>query len=236
MINLETLQTVQEAIALAEKRACREKGTVKLMAVSKTQPVEAVLAAKDLGLSLFGENRVIEGMEKFQGLEGVELHLIGQLQSNKVAKAVSAFDLIQSVDSVELAEKIAFRALQQGKIQRIYLEQNCSNEASKSGFESTKALFDAVEKIRTFDSLSIEGLMTIAPFTNEEKAIRRSFSLLRSNFEQLQKEEGLTSLQDLSMGMSGDFIIAIEEGSTLVRIGTALFGVRSYPTKLQPFL
>lgn len=228
MITLDTLEKIREQIALAEKKAHRQAGSVHLMAVSKTQPQEAVLQAKVLGVTLFGENRVIEGMEKFQGIEAVQLHLIGQLQSNKVAKAVSAFDVIQSVDSVALAQKIDLRAKQQGKIQRIYLEQNTCQEPTKSGFQSTKDLFDAVESIRHLEHLSIEGLMCVGPLTVEEKSIRAAFSLLRDNFEKLKKEEGLTSLKELSMGMSNDFMLAIEEGATLVRIGTALFGKRDY--------
>lgn len=228
MIDQEKILQIQERISAAARRSGRSSADVKLMAVSKTRTRDEVLIAKSLGLTLFGENRVQEAREKFEGIEGVRVELIGHLQKNKVNKSVGFFQGIQSVDSLELAQKISNRAQSLGVVQELLIEQNCSGESSKSGFSSRDELLKNVETIRRLPGLSIKGLMTIAPFTSDEAAVRNSFISLRTTFERLRGEEGLTGLEELSMGMSGDFEVAIEEGSTLVRVGTALFGERNY--------
>lgn len=228
MIDEEILQKIKEKIAIAISRSGRGQDSVKLMAVSKTRKREEVLRAKSLGVTHFGENRVLEAVEKFSGIDGVTVDLIGQLQSNKVVKSVPFFSTIQSVDSLKLAEKISAHAQKIGMVQSIFLEQNCSGEESKNGFASYKALAQGVEAIRQLKGVKIRGLMTIAPFVTDETAIRRSFQMLRESFDTLKSDEGLSTLVELSMGMSGDYEMAIEEGSTLVRIGTSLFGARNY--------
>jgi len=228
MISIERIGEIKENIALAEKKSGRGLGSVKLMAVSKTRTRDEVLDAIKLGFTLFGENRVIEAVEKFSGIENVKVDLIGHLQSNKVSKAVPFFNTIESVDSFKLAKKISDRAVLNGVVQDILLEQNCSGESSKSGFLSTIDLFKNCETIRLLPGLRIMGLMTIAPNSDNEKDIRASFSLLRDNFEKLKKSEGLSWMDILSMGMSNDYVIAIEEGSSLVRLGRTIFGERDY--------
>lgn len=229
MISIDSISEVQKRIEAAAIKANRSPSEIALMAVSKTQSREAVLAAVGEGLLLFGENRVQEALAKFENRpSNLQLHLIGPLQSNKVNKAVGFFSVIQSVDSILLAKKIDSRASSLGIVQRIFLQQNCSGEESKSGFASSTDLFNAVDQIREFSNICIEGLMTIGPADGEATKTQKAFSLLRENFLKLKNEHGLTTLKELSMGMSGDLELAIKEGSTLVRVGTALFGKRDY--------
>jgi pyridoxal phosphate enzyme (YggS family) len=199
------------------------------LAVSKFNPKEALAAGYAAGLRLFGENRVQEAEEKLQalgaGFPGLSVHLLGHLQSNKAKKAVQLFDCIESVDSGRLVEELAKRAAAEGKVQDILFELH-TGEESKSGFADEAELERAIELALGLATLRPRGLMTMAPYTEDEKAIRASFSRCARAFEALGARYGLSRWDTLSMGMTNDYSLAIEEGSTLLRIGTAIFGER----------
>ncbi|MDY0303738.1 MAG: YggS family pyridoxal phosphate-dependent enzyme [Sphaerochaeta sp.] len=219
------LAQIKESIAAAASSAGRSGDSVRLMAVSKTHPWEEILALSGAGQLLFGENRVQEGEAKLapKGQRPMRVNLIGHLQSNKVGKALSLFDRIDSVDSLRLATRIDRLSAERYPI---LLELNTSGEAAKHGFESEDELFSALEQIVLLPNIRVEGLMTLGPLGGSEAAIRSSFKRLRCVFERAQERFDLPAFTELSMGMSGDFPLAIAEGSTCVRIGTALFGKR----------
>ena len=219
------LNSIQQRLTDACERAGRDPAAVTLVAVSKGQPPEVVRAAADLGLTLFGENKVQEAKAKI-GLCPGRLHwqMIGHLQSNKCRDAVHCFELIHSVDSLALAEELNRCCEKAAKRMPVLLEVNIAGEASKFGYRR-EILLAELEKLNALPRLEIHGLMTIAPWTPEPEKIRPVFRRLRELKEQCETVLG-APLAHLSMGMSGDFEIAIEEGATLVRIGTALFGPR----------
>ena len=222
------IEQIRRRIEGACSRVGRAPESVRLMAVTKTQPLEMVEAGYRAGLRLFGENRIHEAEEKFRGFhEDCELHMIGHLQRNKARVAATLVACVQSIDKVETARALDARLGGLGRRMAIFLELNTSGEATKSGFPRREELLDAVPEIAALGSLDIRGLMTIAPFTQDEGEIRRSFRTLASLFGELRASHPELPLTELSMGMSGDFEIAIEEGATLVRIGTALFGQRA---------
>ncbi len=224
---VERLAEVRGRIAEAARRAGRDPGSIALMAVTKGFPREIVQEALAAGLSLFGENRVQEAEDKFVGLAGpAELHLIGHLQRNKARNAAALVSCVQSIDKVETAVALDTRAAEQGKTIDILLELNTSGEASKSGFSSREELLYGLDAIVRLGSLRVRGLMTVGPLTDDAGKVRASFAHLRSLFDELRSGATIPRFDMLSMGMSGDFELAIEEGSTLVRIGTALFGQR----------
>ena len=229
----ENLENIRYKIIEAEKKSGRAEGSVKLMAVSKFHPVEAVVEAFEAGQLLFGENRVQEASEKFppllQAHPEIQVHMIGQLQSNKVKKAVTFASCIQSVDRFELLQEIEKQCAKLDRTIKILFEVH-TGEESKSGYESESILRESIEACAKgeFPHIIPCGFMTMAPFTDEEKLIRKSFITLRELSEKLRREYTNLSLTELSMGMSGDFEIAIEEGSNLVRVGTAIFGERDY--------
>ncbi len=197
------------------------------MAVTKNFPRETVEEACAAGLSLFGENRVQEAEAKFIDFSlPCELHLIGHLQRNKARTASGLFSCVQSIDKPETAEALDARCRERGTVMDVLLELNTSGEAAKSGFHSRDELLAGMDRILTLAALRVRGLMTVGPLGGNEGDIRRAFSLLRSLFDEIRSGRGPQGFDTLSMGMSGDFEIAIEEGSTLVRIGTALFGQR----------
>ena len=225
-----------EKIREAERRAGRLENSVKLMAVSKFHPAEAVLEAYAAGLKLFGENRVQEATSKFSPLlethSDIELHLIGSLQRNKVKQILPCVSCIQSVDRMELIDEIAKQKQKdenKARMLKLLFEVH-TGEESKSGFTDEAELFNAIEKAASLKSLNIEccGFMTMAPFTDDKNQIRASFRKLSALAQKARNLYPELPLNELSMGMSQDFEIAIEEGSTLVRIGTALFGERIY--------
>jgi len=224
--------SVRERIAAAARRSGRTPDSVELLAVTKTHPIEAVLAAWDAGLRAFGESRVQEAEAKYEAFfadrPDARLDLIGGLQSNKVKKAVGLFSRIQSVDSLELLLAIDARARAAGKRVEALLELH-TGEESKAGFRGLDDLYRALEEIYSIDDRRVEprGLMTMAPNVADRAPIRASFSALREAIEGARSRFGARSLDALSMGMSGDFEIAVEEGSTSVRLGTALFGTSS---------
>lgn len=226
----ERLAAVEDRIASACRRANRERGSVRLMAVSKTHPASAIHEAVEAGLTLFGENRVQEFDAKRAVLPlGIEVHLIGHLQSNKAARAAEIFSAIDTVDSLRLLERLNAAASQATRRLPVLLEIKLSEEPTKAGFTPGSAeLEQALERAADFGNIEVLGLMTIAPLDKNPEAARSCFRKLRDLREQLVRRHPLVNLRELSMGMSGDFEIAIEEGSTLVRIGTALFGEREY--------
>lgn len=227
------LKEILQKIESAEQKYNRPKGTVKLLAVSKFHPVDAVEKAISAGHLLFGENRVQEAVAKFTDINSfnkdVELHIIGQLQTNKVKKAVTVASCIESVDRIDLLKEIQKQCEKINKKIKILFEVNTA-EDSKSGFKNYEDLYEAVKYCADGNTPFVEpiGFMTMAPLTDDEALIRKSFSSLRKLSEKLQTEFPMFNFSELSMGMSNDYEIAIEEGSTEVRIGTAIFGEREY--------
>ncbi len=228
MISIEEqLEEITSRIEAAAVRADRDPKEIRLMAVTKTKPKELVEAAYRAGIRLFGENRVQEAEDKYSDFyEDAELHLIGHLQSNKAKKIVGIARCVQSIDKLKTAAELEKRCAAAGTDMDIYLEFNTSGEESKSGYESKNELWKDIEEIAALPHLTIRGLMTIGPLGGGETETRRAFSSLRSLFEETKGQYPDLPLSELSMGMSGDFESAIEEGATLVRIGTALFGER----------
>lgn len=227
------LKEILQKIEYAEQKYNRTKGTVKLLAVSKFHPVDAVEKAISAGHLLFGENRVQEAVAKFSDINSfnkdVELHIIGQLQTNKVKKAVTVASCIESVDRIDLLKEIQKQCEKINKKIKILFEVNTA-EDSKSGFKNYEDLYEAVKYCADGNTPFVEpiGFMTMAPLTDDEALIRKSFSSLRKLSEKFQSEFPMFNFSELSMGMSNDYEIAIEEGSTEVRIGTAIFGEREY--------
>ena len=206
----------------------RDPETVRLVAVSKTVPVDRVRAAIQAGVSILGENYIQEAREKFLQLEtgSVSWHFIGHLQTNKAKVAVKLFDLIHTVDSVKLAGELNKQAASISKIQRVLIQVNIGDEASKAGTPPDQTL-ELVRSISGFQNLSIRGLMIIPPFFNDPERARPYFSSCRKLGEAIARDRipGV-SMDELSMGMTGDYEVAVQEGATLVRIGTAIFGKR----------
>ena len=226
------LAKIQVAIASAAQKAGRDPNDIELLAVSKTQPVEAIQDAMRAGVTSFGENKVQEARVKIEALGRGVWHLIGHLQSNKAKDAVRLFDSIDSVDRADLAEEINSRAEVLGKIQNVLLQVNIAGESTKFGCAPDHARALA-ESMNALPRLCLRGLMTIAPYSPEPEKSRPHFAGLRELRDQLEADTGLR-LPVLSMGMSGDFAVAIEEGSTCIRIGTALFGERLKLKQRQP--
>lgn len=209
------------------KNCGRDPEEITLLPVSKTFPAETIQGAIDAGLSLFGENKVQEAKDKCAVLTGnYELHLIGHLQSNKAKDAVKLFSLIHSIDKASTARKLSAAAENIEKIQDILLQVNLSGESSKNGTAEGEVL-QLFDEIRDCHNLRCLGLMTIGPTDGDNDAIRTCFAGLRELKQTIESERNVT-LPHLSMGMSGDYKIAIEEGATMVRIGSAIFGKRDY--------
>lgn len=223
------LNSIRERIANAANRVGRDPSDVKLVAVSKTHPVETLRNAMAAGATVFGENKVQEGESKILkiGREGVEWHLIGHLQSNKARKAVQHFDVIQSVDSIELAERLERICIDENRDElSIFVQVDLAGEETKSGIPD-RELPRLVEYLKTCERLRFNGLMVLPPFFDDAEATRTFFSRLRVIRDELASKNAFSSGNgELSMGMSHDFEIAIEEGATVVRVGTAIFGNR----------
>jgi pyridoxal phosphate enzyme (YggS family) len=227
------LAAIEERIAAACRSAGRERESVRLMAVSKTHPAEAICEAVEAGLTLFGENRVQEFEAKREKIpEAAEVHLIGHLQSNKTGRAAAIFSAIDSVDSLRLLERLGDAAVRAGKQLPVLLEIKLSGEKAKTGFDpSSPELQQTLERAPDLANIHVDGLMTIPPFDGNPDSARACFRRLRELRDDLSCRYPRLNLRELSMGMSGDFETAIEEGSTLIRIGTALFGAREYPAR-----
>ncbi|MDR2509688.1 MAG: YggS family pyridoxal phosphate-dependent enzyme [Spirochaetaceae bacterium] len=225
----ENIARIYEKIEKSCKNAGRNPAEVRLMAVSKFFPREAVNEAYAAGIELFGESRVAEAEAKFSkdcGQKTGELHLVGALQRNKAKRAAGLFDCIESVDRNELIDTLGQLTAEREKPLIVLLELN-AGEAQKSGYRSEDELPSALERILRYKGLEAGGLMTIAPFTNDDAVIRAAFRRLARARERLSAMFPECRLSTLSMGMSGDFPIALEEGATLIRIGTAIFGDRT---------
>jgi len=222
----ENWQRVTERIERAATRSGRIKDEITLVAVSKKQGVDKIIQAVEAGARVLGENYVQEAREKILALRNypIEWHLIGHLQSNKVRLAVPLFTLIHTVDSLHLARLVDQRAQVEGKIQSVLIQVNVAGEASKSGVLPQEAI-DLARGVSQLPHLSLEGLMTIPPEVDDPEKARPYFAKLREVRDGIERELGL-SLRHLSMGMSHDFEVAIEEGATIVRVGSAIFGPR----------
>ncbi len=228
----ENFDRIETQIAAACREAGRPRGEVALMAVSKMHPSSAIIAAEALGIRLFGENRVQEFQEKRAqlSLPGAEFHFIGHLQSNKAARAAEIFASIDTLDSVSLAERLSQTATRLGRRLAVLIEIKLSPEESKSGLEPDSVeLQQLLEHLPGLPGLEFRGLMTVPPFLEDLSAVRPYFRRLRVLRDELAGANPRLSFADLSMGMSHDFPVAIAEGATQVRIGTALFGPRTYP-------
>jgi len=223
----ERLKTIQKKIDLAIQRGGRNRPVV-IIAATKSRSINIVKRCCQAGIKHIGENRIQEAEIKFENLERLPMvtkRFIGTLQSNKVNKCLALFDTVDSVDSIRLAKKIDKRSKTLGTTTSILLEVNTSKEKQKHGFWPDKV--DDMTLCATLKNINVKGLMTLGPRSKNEKETRRAFSLLRKVKDKINYEIGENQLVDLSMGMSADFEIGIEEGSTMVRIGTALFGPRT---------
>lgn len=223
----ENLERIRNEIGEAALRSNRSPDSVTLAGVSKTVDEKRILEAFEAGLNCFGESRVREAEEKIFHLKeyGLEWHLVGRLQSNKVRKAAGLFNLIQSVDSISTAEKIDRCAREQGRAQDILIEVNASAEEAKSGVRPD-GLKVFLENCLRFSNIRVKGLMTVGPLTEDEGRTRDCFLLLKDLYDRSRAENPGLDLPFLSMGMSDDFPLAIECGSTMVRIGRRIFGDR----------
>jgi len=227
---LDNLERVREQIAEAAAKAGRDVKDVELVAISKTHPAQKVREAVEAGQTLFGESRVQEARAKIPELSSnIRWHFVGHLQKNKVRQALPLFEMIHSVDSLTLAQDINRIAEEEGLYPRVLLEVNVGGEGSKFGFAPDK-LCKQMEELLALPRLSILGLMTIPPVAEQAEASRKYFVELRELRDRLQSEFRV-DLAQLSMGMTQDFSVAIEEGATLVRVGTAIFGERSKKRK-----
>jgi PLP dependent protein len=241
----ENIQRVEEKISVACRQAGRPRGEIKLMAVSKTHPAEAIAEAFRAGLRLFGENRVQEFQQKsldlsslgvriantaFSSENAAEIHLIGHLQSNKSSRAAELFTGIDTLDSPKLAQRLQETAAKLDRTLSVLLEIKLSEEPSKTGLApDSSELAELLSLLPDLKNLCMRGLMTVAPLDEDPEAARACFRQLRQCRDTLAARYQQLDFSELSMGMSGDFSIAIEEGSTLIRIGTAIFGQRPRP-------
>jgi pyridoxal phosphate enzyme (YggS family) len=227
----ERLTELSAELAELATEAGRSPEEIKLIAVSKTHPSELIAEAFQAGQVRFGENRVQEASEKIERLQnpGIEWHLIGHLQKNKARFCPGRFDWIHSVDSQDLLELLEKQCALQSQPIQILLQANLSQENSKSGVSDYDNLCRLLEKAQDCQWLSCRGLMTMAAATDDANEIRRTFAQLRTWLEKLRNEFTLTTFTELSMGMSSDYRIAIAEGATMIRLGTALFGERAKP-------
>ncbi len=227
---LDNLERVREQIAQAAAKAGRDVKDVELVAIAKTHPAEKVREAVEGGQTLFGESRVQEARAKITELpSNIRWHFVGHLQKNKVRQALPLFEMIHSVDSFALAQDISRIAEEEGLFPRVLLEVNVAGEGSKFGF-APDDLREQMEMLLALPRLSIEGLMCIPPLAVESEDSRKFFVQVRQLRDSLEKEFNM-KLPQLSMGMTQDFPIGIQEGATLVRVGTAIFGERSKKQK-----
>ncbi len=225
---LDNVAWVEERIAAACLRSGRRRQDVRLVAVSKTHPAESIRAAFAAGLRDFGENRVQEASAKCQALAdlGATWHLVGHLQSNKAGVASEIFDWVHSLDSLRLAEKLAQAAASGGTHLPVLIEVNLGEEISKAGVRAAEVTALA-EQLAPLETLDLRGLMVIPPFLENPEGVRPYFRQLRALADEIDRRNlPNVSMRELSMGMSNDFEVAIEEGATMVRVGTAIFGER----------
>jgi len=221
------LEEIREKTSRAAMRAGRKGEEVSLMAVTKTHDFETVMTAYLAGIRIFGENRVKEAEGKYLDKpDDMELHLIGHLQTNKIKAAQDLFSWFDSIDSLHTAEALNRRLAETGKKARFLVEINTSGEDSKSGYASYEDFLEEAESLFRLENLEPRGLMTGGPLTGDAREVRKSFRVLKACFDDMRDRFPFLSADVLSMGMSSDYEIAVEEGSTLIRIGTAIFGRR----------
>ena len=224
---VDNYKKIREEIAEIAASSGRNPGVIRIIAVSKTFDETVVQRAIDAGIRVFGENKVQEAKQKVPKLKGdFTFHMVGHLQSNKARDAVTLFDMIHSIDKIDTAEKVDLEAGRIGKTQKVLIQVNASGEESKSGVAPESAV-ELVKRIREMKHLGLCGLMTMAPFTDDENVIRKTFRKTRQLLDEINNSLK-TEFGELSMGMSSDYRIAVEEGATLLRIGTAIFGHRNY--------
>ncbi|MEE9498833.1 MAG: YggS family pyridoxal phosphate-dependent enzyme [Nitrospinaceae bacterium] len=224
----DNLATVKERMAEAARKAGRDPQEVRLVAVSKTVPVERIAETGEIGGCVFGENKVQEAQDKIKtlGMGSYHWHFIGHLQRNKVKYIPGLFELIHSVDNSELAEEIHRHSMKHELVTPVLIQVNVSGETSKSGV-APDDLEELLEMVVSLNGISVRGLMTIPPFDPDPEKSRKHFAALRQLRDRIQKLDiENSSMDELSMGMSNDFVVAIEEGATWVRVGTAIFGAR----------
>ena len=223
------LQEVEKRIQAACDRAGRKREEVTLIAVSKTKPVETLQEAYDLGVRIFGENKVQELTAKYEALpKDIHWHMIGHLQTNKVKYIIDKAELIHSVDSLKLTETIEKEAAKHDLIADILVEVNVAEEESKFGMKMEEVI-PFVEKVSAFPHVRVRGLMTIAPFVEDPEENRSIFADLHKLYIDIKKKNhDNDTVSVLSMGMTNDYEVAIEEGATMVRVGTGIFGARNY--------
>ena len=225
----QSLAEVESKIQAACDRAHRDRSEVTLIAVSKTKPISMLQEAYDLGIRVFGENKVQEIVDKYDVLpDDIHWHMIGHLQRNKIKYIADKVDLIHSVDSVRLAEAIEKEAAKHDRVVSVLLEVNVAEEESKFGLHIDEVV-PTLEKIAQFSHIKVCGLMTIAPFVENSEENRPIFAKLRKlSVDITEKNIDNTNMSILSMGMTNDYEVAIEEGATMVRVGTGIFGARNY--------
>lgn len=225
----ENLADVEAKIVKACENSGRQRDDVTLIAVSKTKPVETLKEAYDLGVRVFGENKVQELTDKYEALpKDIQWHMIGHLQRNKVKYIIDKVALIHSVDSIRLAETIEKEAAKHNITANILIEVNVAKEESKFGL-MPEELDELIDKIKDFNHIQVKGLMTIAPFVDNPEENRPIFARLRKlSVDIAEKNVDNMTMSILSMGMTNDYQVAIEEGATMVRVGTGIFGARDY--------
>lgn len=226
----ENIRLIRENVAKSALESGRRESDVKIMAVTKTVEPVFINHAISCGMDLIGENKVQEflGKKDFLKLDGCQKHLIGHLQSNKVRQIVGMVDMIQSVDSVKIAREIAKRSVEKEIVTDVLIEFNIGGEASKTGADASQA-YEMIDEISKFDGIRICGLMTIPPFSDDERENRKNFSNMYRLFVDIKaKKIDNVSMDILSMGMSNDYCTAIKEGANLIRVGSAMFGARTY--------
>jgi len=224
---VENLKRLEERIESAAINSGRKREDITLVAVTKNVEPERIIEGIDAGIKIIGENRIQEATDKFKFItKDVEKHLVGHLQTNKVKKALELFDLIQSVDSLHLAQEVSKRANEKEKFAEVLIEVNTSDEPSKYGVKPDE-ISGLVEEVSKLENIKIKGLMTVGLFTDELDKVRPCFVKLRNIFESLKNlRKKNVEMKYLSMGMSTDFEVAIEEGANMIRVGTAIFGPR----------
>ncbi|NQT60445.1 MAG: YggS family pyridoxal phosphate-dependent enzyme [Bacteroidetes bacterium] len=221
------IEALKRSVIRTADESGRDPNEITIMAVTKNHLKDSVLQASAAGITCFGENRVQEAMSKYHDIpEADNLHLIGHLQSNKVAKAVELFSWIDSVDSIKLLRKLNHSAEKSEKIIQILFEVNGSGEHAKFGFASEAEVFSAIEISRSLPYIRVRGVMTMGPLGSDEASVRKVFKSLKNTFDKAKACYTDLQIDVLSMGMSGDWVIAVEEGSTLIRVGTSIFGAR----------
>ncbi|NPV43132.1 MAG: YggS family pyridoxal phosphate-dependent enzyme [Firmicutes bacterium] len=226
---IKNLQVIKKRVAESAMKTNRKLDDIKIIAVTKNVEVERILEAIQGGIDAIGENRVQEALIKYPLIEKeIEWHMIGYLQRNKAKKAVEHFDLIQSLDRISLAQELDKRGKQQNKIVNVLVQVNVSGEESKSGI-SPEETVEFIKSLSDYENILIKGLMTIAPYTDDPEETRPYFKRMKGLFDEIHNLKGRNiDIEYLSMGMTNDFEVAIEEGSNMIRVGTGIFGERNY--------